>query len=116
LAAIFTLCQIATIGHFAATDHQICEHGTYCHTEAAPPLTKNPNTPCSPEVLSGSGGQKHDHHHCQLAPYSRMRPVVILQLGPVSELQPTRAVITLPPSSILSWALYRLAPKLSPPA
>jgi hypothetical protein len=116
---VFSLCQLATFAHFASTAHQICWYdGEFCHAtlRAFEPISESSKGPALQDSTPGESGASHDHHHCHLSPQARERLVVYHQdlslVGDEPQLLPPPVQVAVRPAHLL----YRLAPKLSPPA
>ncbi len=122
LVLVFALGQLGSFAHLALVRHGRCaEHGELIDVHAGargePPLAVVPpgeGACCGPAALAGA-----DHHdHCAAATQRREQGAAV---GPQDGLSLLRPVALRPPHAwqARDWgagAVYRLAPKTSPPA
>lgn len=121
LFAAFSVLAPAELVHFALVQHVVCaDHGELVHESAAPhaapQATAERSDKSGPAVHADAVA--HDHEHCSFAATSRealaLPPAhAVLTLASATSSEPIRAFST---AAAPGEALFRLAPKTSPPA
>jgi hypothetical protein len=122
LALFALLGQFANLAHLAVAQHAVCpEHGELVHSDQ--PGRRNPLVSLTESLTtalrpSGEAASKHSHDHCGIATQRREA----LLLAP-----PSAERVRLPAALATDWlperqprfagqAVFRFAPKCSPPA
>jgi len=123
LASVTLAAQISSVAHMALVRHAICpEHGELIHPDELGGSAGAPRALAKPDATAIQSAPQlptvHGHDHCLLASYRRQR--IIPAAGTVALVAPTPMVgdsclVADAPRPALV-ALYRLAPKNSPPA
>jgi hypothetical protein len=118
LAAAVALGPSAKYAHFARVEHAVCaEHGELVHVESTGTRVHAGHT-AAPHVdpAPNAEGGEHEHRHCGLATQERphgARAADCAHAGdPAADEDATRSVVR---DAVPRRALYRLAPKTSPP-
>jgi hypothetical protein len=121
-ALVLVAAQFGSYAHLLVTRHQLCaEHGELVESHDGPP---------APAVVSveAAGGSRlapssrtatgHQHEHCAMAPHRRERIVGTERHQILSAVQPTGSGHRWAVATVVAArdAVYRLAPKTSPPA
>jgi len=117
-AAAFVLTSLLGVIHEAATRHVVCAaHGELMHADM-------PTTRVAEVLQHGSvardlpASESHGHEHCALASalrQSRIAPRASVIAAPVATTHPVTTTLA-PTARAVRIALYRTAPKTSPPA
>ncbi len=116
LALALALGQVAAAAHFALVRHATClDHGLAVHVGAESGHAHHPKT-SSPAWVEGDDSSDHGHEHCAVAAVRRDAPAevgaprsaTLCARGPLAAM-PERA------GAPGSDAVWRLAPKQSPP-
>lgn len=112
--------QLAGVAHMALVRHVTCpEHGELLHAEddGTPSAPTPADGTASLAALTEDSESSHGHDHCAVAIQRRAqtmpvsRVAVAHTVSPVTEASNERAAPAMP-----LGAIYRLAPKSSPPA
>ena len=121
LAVVCLAGQLSSVAHLVQVGHVTCaEHGELVHAEESAPDIGRP-TPASDATLPSYAPESaappaHGHDHCLVA--GLRRDVCLVQeSGPASVAQDEGRTVT-PACDVArgaSFALFRLAPKNSPP-
>jgi hypothetical protein len=126
LASATLIAQISSIAHMALVRHAICpEHGELIHPDdlsgsaAAPKTLAKTTNPADLAIQATTQFPAvHGHDHCLLASYRRQRIAMAAGTAAVARPFPAavgnRRMADAPRPALV--ALYRLAPKNSPPA
>lgn len=114
-ALAFVVAGLAGRSHEAAVSHVRCEHGELTHAVESGARDRAPGSSAS-VLVERSGAIVHGHEHCELAyAHPAIAPLGVYAPKPV-----TVAVATAPRviASVVAprAAIYRTAPKTSPPA
>lgn len=119
LAALLGLLAIVlgSVGidrHTAVETHARCEHGGFVHVERvsdAPPVQTADGHPTLAEPIWWE--TEGDHHCCSAVPFAAAAPEIHIQPAPaLTAAEPHSAIIS---RVAITAALFRLAPKTSPP-
>jgi hypothetical protein len=118
LAAICLVGQLSSVAHQVQVAHVTCpEHGELVHAEAGAPGQPAASESALPSYAAvPAPPPAHDHDHCLVADFRRAACVVLeSDSGFVAQDEwrtdgPARDV-----SRVATLALFRLAPKTSPP-
>lgn len=120
-ALAFVLASLFGIVHESTTRHVLCaQHGELVDSGVAGSRAERPERvePRTSAMRAGAGFGFAAHEHCVLASVSRAARVLCaapaLVAAPVAATRPV--VAALPPVAARDRALYRTAPKTSPPA
>jgi len=120
LAALFAVGQLAGFLHLVTVRHQRCaEHGEVVDVQArrSPSVAARDDQRARLDAAE-PGDRDHRHEHCALAPQRRDEAALLPQQAPLAQPPPCLAQSPVPVETppALGHALYRLAPKTSPPA
>jgi hypothetical protein len=112
LVVIFLAGQIGAAAHNLLVSHVTCpEHGEVIHSAGA----ARPEAPQPSETVGRQGNRGHDHDVCLVAlhRHESVGPTVGAMFGAAAPI----LSVALPPANapLHSAAVYRLAPKTSPP-
>lgn len=118
VSASFGLALLANLDHEAVGQHEVCAHGQRVHTSPGPhDVAPDRATAGVTRDSSQTSDRSHAHDHCMLSEMSRERVALpsaaTVALAPPST-GPTRALASVDHSA-RGRAVYRLAPKSSPP-
>ena len=122
-----TLCllgQFSSVAHNLLVRHATCvEHGEIIHPSDDPPsLADAPTQVATEATVSGSGAgestEGHGHDHCLAVAHGRGHVGLKAVGAAVTSDSPIKAIVAVEAGvrGSDSYALYRLAPKNSPPA
>ena len=122
LASLLLAGQVGTLAHLVAVRHVTCpEHGESIHAATPPAETATTAVAAvshGPAVQSIALAAEHGHDHCLIVAERRSRSALLRASVAASPLP--IAVAARPPVALAGrpalLAIYRLAPKNSPPA
>jgi hypothetical protein len=118
-ALVFVLSSLGGVIHEATTSHIRCaQHGELIHGTASVAAVRTEPVAPSARFGSASTAAIHGHEHCALAAATRVSRLLPCPpaLGPAPSTATEIATAFPEPTAAHDRALYRTAPKTSPPA
>jgi hypothetical protein len=122
-ALLLVAGQLGTFAHLVTVRHELCaEHGELVDVHDGPaagwrgPVADAANNNGSRFAASSRAAAGHQHEHCAIAPHRRDSSAGARLEHAIGEAPAVVATFAVSPVPSVARAVYRLAPKTSPPA